>query len=85
VPPSTVTNVYNSFVAVAVGAVAKSHFTELGHVIALPSPLISTEKPIALPVAGGLVNDTVVAPLGVKLNVVPVERSRVCVLVENVN
>jgi hypothetical protein len=34
-------------------------------------------KPIAKPDAGGLVNDTVVAPDGVKLNVLPVDRSRV--------
>ncbi len=47
--------------------------------IALPSPTTSTVKPTAVPDAGALVNDTVVAPDGVKLNVLPVDRSRVCV------
>ncbi len=46
--------------------------------LSVPAPIM-TLNAIALPDAGGLVNDTVVAPLGVKLNVVPVERSRVWV------
>jgi hypothetical protein len=66
-------------VAVAVGAVASCHFTLAGHVIALPSPLISTVNAHARPDAGGLVNDTVVAPEGVNEKVVPVDRSKAAV------